>query len=51
MNFENETQRKIILDLSNELLRVEEDRLAGLNGCCLDELGDNLDRIIQGVWA
>lgn len=39
-------RREKLLKLQEELLAVEQDRLAGRSGCTLEELGAHLDRII-----
>lgn len=39
--------REKMKKLSEELLAVEEDRLAGISGCSLDELDVYLDEIIE----
>ena len=48
---DNETydRREKMLNLREELLAVEEDRIAGRNGCTLDELDAFLDEIIAEV--
>ena len=39
-------RREKLLKLQEELLAVEQDRLAGRSGCTLEELEAQLDRII-----
>ena len=46
MDMETFTRREKMLKLREELLAVEEDRLAGRTGCTLDELDEYLDTII-----
>ena len=49
MDIEAFTRREKMLKLREELLAVEEDRLAGRLGYTPDELEGYLDRIIDGV--
>jgi Phd_YefM. len=49
MDIDNFNKRESMLKLREELLAVEEDRLAGRTGCELDELDDYLDDVILGV--
>ena len=49
MDIETYDRREKMLKLREELLAVEEDRLAGRTGCTLDELDTYLDEIIAGV--
>lgn len=42
-------RREKMLKLREELLAVEEDRIAGRNGCTLDELDAYLDEVIEEV--
>ncbi len=49
MDIETYDRREKMLKLREELLSVEEDRLAGRTGCTLDELDTYLDEIIAGV--
>lgn len=49
MDIDSFTKREKMLKLREELLAVEEDKLAGRKGCSLDELDDYLDEIIAGV--
>lgn len=46
MDIETYNRREKMLKLREELLAVEEDRLAGRTGCTPDELDACLDRII-----
>ncbi len=46
MDIETYEKREKMLQLREELLAVEEDRIAGRTGCTLDELNDYLDDII-----
>jgi prevent-host-death family protein len=49
MDIEAFTRREKMLKLREELLAVEEDRLAGRMGCTPDELDSYLDSIIDEV--
>ena len=49
MDVESFSQREKMLKLREELLAVEEDRLAGRTGCTPDELERYLDSVIDGV--
>jgi prevent-host-death family protein len=49
MDIEAFTRREKMLKLREELLSIEEDRLAGRVGCTPDELDKYLDGIINGV--
>ena len=49
MDIETYNRREKMLRLREELIAVEEDRLAGRNGCTLDELDVYLDGIISEV--
>ena len=49
MDIETYERREKMLKLREELIAVEEDRLEGRAGCTLDELGDYLDDLIDGV--
>ncbi len=42
-------RREKMLKLREELLAVEEDRMAGRSGCTVDELDACLDDVIEGV--
>ena len=46
MDFETYNRREKMLKLREELLTVEEDRMAGRNGCSFDELDAYLDDVI-----
>ena len=46
MDIETDNRREKMLKLREELLAVEEDRLAGRNGCTLDELDEYLDVLL-----
>ena len=46
MDIETYERREKMLHLREELLAVEEDRLAGRTGCSVDELDSYLDQII-----
>lgn len=47
MDIDTYNRREKMLKLREELLAVEEDRLAGRYGCTVDELETSLDRIID----
>ena len=47
MDIETYNRREKMLKLREELLAVEEDRLAGRFGCTVDELDTSLDKIIN----
>ena len=49
MDIETYNRRERMLKLREELLAVEEDKLAGRTGCTLQELDDYLEGIIEGV--
>lgn len=49
MDMETYGRREKMLKLREELLAVEEDRLAGRAGCSLEELDAYLDNVIEGV--
>ncbi len=49
MDIESFNRREQMLKLREELLTVEEDRLAGNAGCTLDELDEYLDSVITEV--
>lgn len=49
MDIETYERREKMMKLREELLAVEEDRLAGRQGCTLDELDTYLDEIINEV--
>ena len=50
MDMETFSRREKMLDLREQLLSVEEDRMAGNKGYTIDELDKYLDDIISGVW-
>ena len=49
MDMETYGRREKMLKLREELLAVEEDRLAGRAGCSLEELDAYLDNVIEGL--
>ena len=49
MDINSFTKREKMLKLREELLAVEEDRIAGRSGCTLDELDAYLDAVIDEV--
>ncbi len=49
MDIETYNRREKMLKLREELLAVEEDRMAGRAGCTLDELDVYLDDVIAEV--
>lgn len=49
MDINTYNRREKMMKLREELLAVEEDRLAGTNGCTLDELDNYLSNIIAEV--
>ena len=49
MDIETYNRREKMLKLREELLAVEEDRIAGRNGCTLDERNAYLDDVITEV--
>ena len=46
MEIKSYNQQEKMLKLKEELLAVEEDRIAGRNGCTLDEFDAYLDDVI-----
>lgn len=50
MNIETYNIKEKMLKLNEQLLAVEEDRLAGRKGCTLDELDSYLDKIILEIY-
>lgn len=48
MDMDTFQRREKMLKLREELLAVEEDRLAGRNGCTVDELDKYLDDVLAG---
>ena len=51
MDIETYNRREKMIQLREELLSIEEDRIAGRSGCSLDELDAYLDEVIAGVSA
>lgn len=51
MDIETYNQREKMIQLREELLSIEEDRIAGRSGCSLDELDAYLDEVIAEVSA
>ena len=49
MDLETYNRREKMLSLREQLIAVEEDRLAGRNGCTVDELDAYLDQVISEV--
>ena len=49
MDIETYNRRERMLKLREELLAVEEDKIAGRTGCTLQELDDYLEGIIEGA--
>ena len=49
MDMETYGRREKMLKIREELLAVEEDRLAGRAGCSLEELDAYLDSVIEGA--
>lgn len=49
MDIDSFSRREKMLKLREELIAVEEDRLAGRKGCSVQELSDYLDDIINEV--
>lgn len=49
MDIETFNRREKMMKLREELLAVEEDRMAGRTGCTLDELDAYLDEVIEEV--
>lgn len=47
MDIESFTRREKMLALREQLLSVEEDRVAGRNGCTVDELDSYLNAILN----
>lgn len=47
MDIQTYEKREKLLKLREELLTVEEERMAGRTGCTLDELDTFLDRVID----
>lgn len=51
MDIETYNRREKMIQLREELLSIEEDRIAGRSGCSLDELDSYLDEVIAEVSA
>lgn len=51
MDIETYNRREKMIHLREELLSIEEDRIAGRSGCSLDELDAYLDEVIAEVSA
>ena len=51
MDIETYNRREEMIQLREELLSIEEDRIAGRSGCSLDELDAYLDEVIAEVSA
>lgn len=51
MDVETYNRREKMIQLREELLSIEEDRIAGRSGCSLDELDAYLDEVIAEVSA
>lgn len=51
MDIETYNRREKMIQLREELLSIEEDRIAGRSGCSLDELDAYLDKVIAEVSA
>ena len=51
MDIETYNRREKLIQLREELLSIEEDRIAGRSGCSLDELDAYLDEVIAEVSA
>lgn len=51
MDIETYNRREKMFQLREELLSIEEDRIAGRSGCSLDELDAYLDEVIAEVSA
>lgn len=49
MDIEAFSRREKMLELREQLLAVEEDRIAGIKGVSVSQLSDELDRIIDEV--
>lgn len=49
MDIESFLRREKMLQLREELVAIEEDRLAGRSGCSLDELDSYLSHVIAGA--
>ena len=51
MDIKTYNRREKMIQLREELLSIEEDRIAGRSGCSLDELDAYLDEVIAEVSA
>ena len=51
MDIETYNRREKMIQLREELMSIEEDRIAGRSGCSLDELDAYLDEVIAEVSA
>lgn len=51
MDIETYNRREKMIQLREELLSIEEDRIAGRSGCSLDEFDAYLDEVIAEVSA
>ena len=51
MDIDTYNRREKMIQLREELLSIEEDRIAGRSGCSLDELDAYLDEVIAEVSA
>lgn len=51
MDIETYNRREKMIQLREELLSIEEDRIVGRSGCSLDELDAYLDEVIAEVSA
>ena len=51
MDIETYNRREKMIQLREELLSIEEDRIAGRSGCSLDQLDAYLDEVIAEVSA
>lgn len=51
MDIETYNRREKMIQLREELLSIEEDRITGRSGCSLDELDVYLDEVIAEVSA
>ncbi len=49
MDIDTSNRREKMLKLREELISVEEDRIAGRKGCTIDELEDYLKDVIDGA--
>lgn len=49
MDIEAFSKREKMLELREQLLAVEEDRIAGIKGISVSQLSDELDRVIDEV--